>query len=185
MPPAKTIKQHQDKYRDCALCPRHIDRSKVCLFNNPPPADILFISSSPSLTDDHYGAVCSDEKTYLDHLVFKMNTFLRTNYTFSITSLVSCFASNKPTNKEIEACQPRLREFIRLCNPLTIVLIGKDVQLDDMTLSLHRSIPYHCVIEMEHPAFLFQKAEEIGKEQIAQLVLGQLSKLINAGRRIR
>ena len=51
--------------------------------------------------------------------------------TYALTNLVACFpreakarGDNEPEPGEIAACRPRLMEFIKLCHPRLVVLVG-------------------------------------------------------------
>jgi hypothetical protein len=51
---------------------------------------------------------------------------------YALTNLVACIPldeggnkTQEPSEEAIEACAPRLREFVRLCKPLIMIRVGK------------------------------------------------------------
>lgn len=85
---------------------------------------------------------------------------------YAMTNLVGCIPMDdkrskigQPDTDSVEACQPRLVEFIELCDPSLIVCVGtmaRDAMEQGFSHSpqLHKKIP---MIDIRHPAYILRQ----------------------------
>lgn len=91
----------------------------------PQPAPGMF--AGMGLAEDTPWDVAHDRAVELG-LISEYTVWLR----YALTNLVACYpreakgrGDNEPESEEIEACRGRLVEFVRLCRPRLIVLVGQ------------------------------------------------------------
>lgn len=121
---------HVAQWKDCTKCPLGAQRDRICLGRGVIPAEIVFIGEAPGVSEDALGLPFKGPAgALLDQIIERA---LPSNTRFALTNLVACFpriakeaGDNEPDPREIEACRPRLREFVRLCHPRLIVLVGQ------------------------------------------------------------
>ena len=109
----------------CYLCPALCEsRSQIVMPTHGPQNGLLCVGEAPGGDEDRVGEgfVGSAGKT-LDGLLLA-NSIARNQY--GRANLVRCRPQDnrKPTKSEIEACLPKLADFIRLAAPRVIVTIG-------------------------------------------------------------
>lgn len=146
-----TWQDHVAKWRDCSRCPLSQQRGRICLARGTVPCDVLFIGEAPGASEDALGQPfkgpagllldCRDEdrpgivqRALPSHLEWSEETqanVWKVDVPCAFTNLVACFprwaksrGDNEPEVSEIKACTPRLVEFVRLCRPRLIVLVG-------------------------------------------------------------
>ena len=127
-------RRHWNRWKDCTACPLHLQRNRVVLARGKVPAEVVFIGEAPGPSEDvigkpFVGPAGKDRGCGLDHLI---EVVLGQRYSYAITNLVACFPReakragvNEPPAEAVWACAPRLREFVRLCKPRLVVLVGK------------------------------------------------------------
>lgn len=102
----------------------------VCLAWGRVPCDILFVGEAPSIAADVVGEPFTGEiRALMDPVIEKAGA---AEFTYAYTNLVCCVPRSPedrakvtvPTDEEILACRPRLREFIALCRPRLIMAVG-------------------------------------------------------------
>jgi DNA polymerase len=94
------------------------------------PSPILFIGEAPGVSEDLLGKpFCGPAGKLLDKIIERG---IDGQWDYALTNLVACIPideegnkTQEPSEEAIEACAPRLREFVRLCKPRLIVLVGK------------------------------------------------------------
>lgn len=124
-------KKHRAKWKDCQLCSLCEGRDKIVLARGQIPSDIVFIGEAPGESENILGSpFVGPAGIRLDQIITL--ALEGTGLRYSLTNLVACFPKeekregiNEPPVEAIKACQPRLIEYIRLCTPQAIVLVGK------------------------------------------------------------
>ena len=128
VPEKLTWAQHVSKWRNCSQCKLCDQRYMIVLGKGQAPCDILLVGEAPGESEDVHGQPFVGPAGYLlDQIVSRSTGSLRKAY----TNLVGCFpavskqlGTHRPYEDEIEACRPRLQEFIELAEPKLIVAVG-------------------------------------------------------------
>lgn len=155
-------KDHKKDFKDCSSCPLHEFRRRIVLAKGKVPADIVFIGEAPSMSDDALGTPFSGPAGILldqivEDVVSQSDDF--TELRMAYTNLLGCIPREgrgqgkvkQPAKEHIQACYPRLQDFIDLCNPKLIVCVGKIVEKTVSTLFIE-----HEAITITHPAVILR-----------------------------
>lgn len=129
-------KQHQAKWKKCKLCDLCEGRTQVVLAKGKIPADVVFLGEAPGPSEDVIGLPFVGPAGHLLDSMLKAAGYFHTDEDvtaprMAFTNLVCCIPRDDDSNKlseppkyAIEACAPRLKEFIDLCNPKLVVCVG-------------------------------------------------------------
>lgn len=131
------FQQHVNRWKNCTDCPLCEVRTKVVLTRGKIPADLLFIGEAPGPSEDSVGSpFIGPAGSLLDRMIAQATP---DTIRIAFTNTVACFPRltaeeklQEPTKKyrdpnevEIKACHNRLVEFVRICQPKVIVLLGE------------------------------------------------------------
>lgn len=104
------------------------------------PCDIVFIGEAPGKSENVLGKPFVGPAGKLldriiDRTIGKYNRNLTEGaapLTYAMTNLVGCIPldskgdkTEEPSHDDIQACRPRLEEFVGLCSPRLVVAVGK------------------------------------------------------------
>jgi len=177
------VQDHFAKWSNCTDCKLHQTRTKPCLAKGCTPCDFLFLGEAPSQSDDIRGLPFTGPAGNLLKAI--INTALHEHKkdfdlqpTYAITNLVACVPNHpkenievggtrQPYQTEVEACSPRLEEFINICKPKGIVYIG------DFATTYLTMLP---TIKLVHPARILA-ADDLNN--YAPIYLKQINALAN------
>lgn len=129
---ASLYQQHVDKWSHCKRCDLCKDRTTVVLARGNVPAEILFIGEAPGPAEDVLGQPFVGPAGHLLDGIIKES--VPAHRKIAYTNLVACIPIDdggekfkQPPKHAIKACEPRLLEFIRLCEPRLrlVVLVGQ------------------------------------------------------------
>jgi len=123
---------------------------------------VLFVGEAPGRSEDELG------EPFLGRAGKLLDTMLSTlqeKYTFSygITNIVCCMPTERkdgkeqlrpPTDKEANACRPKLENIISICNPKLVVTLGKTAYTHLPESVQESAVP---VCELQHPAYILRK----------------------------
>ena len=119
-------REHKEKWRDCQLCELAECRGRVVLARGSVPCEVLFVGEAPGPSEDVLGQPFMGPAGKLLDSILK-----HTDLKWALTNLVACFPKeigksgwHEPSKESIEACAPRLREFVGMCKPRVIVCVG-------------------------------------------------------------
>ena len=139
------------------------EANRICLARGQVPCDVLFCGEAPGESEDVIGSpFVGPAGQLLDHVICQA---LPDTVRYAITNLVGCIPRDdegqktiEPDDESVEACKPRLVEFIELCNPKLIVCVGNLARnwLDPgfkHSHKLHKKIPQ---IHVYHPAYILR-----------------------------
>lgn len=172
---------HVSSWRDCTQCELHEHRKRVVLARGDIPADIVFTGEAPGQSEDVLGRpFVGPAGKLLDYIVKEAmpleyadgeyNPPTGPKYTTAFTNLVACIPLDEdhiktaePSRDCIKACELRLVEFVRLCQPKLIVLVGalakKHImgqamfsEHEDYSLEWIDDGKYLHFVEITHPA---------------------------------
>lgn len=101
----------------------------ICIARGQVPCDVLFVGEAPGESEDVIGRPFVGPAGKLLDYIIERSLLKGTRY--ALTNLTMCIPREgdgqkaaQPLPEEIEACAPRLREFIRICQPKLIVCVG-------------------------------------------------------------
>lgn len=156
----------KERWKDCTNCSLCHTRSKVVLSRGTYPCDIVFVAEAPGISEDAAGyPMVGPAGQLLDKIISRA---LPKHVTYAITNMLCCIPRDEDGIKMvdvrewdddwIEACSVRLQEFIELCDPKSIVTVGKVAEgwLDPgykHYIKFHRKIPMVTII---HPAAILR-----------------------------
>lgn len=148
-----TWTSHQERWKNCTLCPLHERRRKIVLLKGSIPADILFIGEAPSASENAIGVPFTGPAGHLlDHIVKStldkcgsevdtggcdpsgrwVSVWQPLDVRIAYTNLIACIPKDEtgnkvgePTKECIHACSPRLEEVFKLCRPALCVCVGQ------------------------------------------------------------
>ena len=133
---------HVLNWQHCTRCPLHEQRTQVVLARGSLPCDVCFIGEAPGVSEDSLGTPFEGPAGKLLDKIIE-SALVGSGYKsdargsdqdavrVAFTNLVGCFpleqkraGINEPPQDAIEACAPRLREFVALAKPKLIVCVG-------------------------------------------------------------
>lgn len=185
---AHTLKELVDRHiadwQDCTKCrlgqcPFVINK---CFFRGYLPCDVLFIGEAPGQNEDtHARPFIGEAGRCLDDIIKETSRRLTpfpesasteaqqawyrkdNQFRWCITNTVLCLpydqgSFREPAKDEVEACQPRLMEFIELASPKLVCIMG---------LVAHRSLRFLKgvpTIYINHPSWFARLKNSVEKE---------------------
>jgi len=119
------IKRLNKKIRNCKKCILWKKRKNAVPGEGPMNARIMVIGQAPGAKEDETGRPFIGRAGQLLNQLLKIAKIKREKV--FITSPVKCFPpkNRKPTQKEIKACLPYLKEQIKIINPQKLILMGE------------------------------------------------------------
>ena len=146
LPQSVSLKKHWQTWNDCQRCSLCKTRDHLAVlyrwhrplgktdqaFEPSVPADVLFIGEAPGESEDLTGhPFTGPSGGYLSRTIRDAQENTNT-HTLKIlfTNILACIPLNgtevrPPNPSEVEACRPRLEEFIVSTQPTAIVAVGK------------------------------------------------------------
>jgi len=124
-------KNHKRLWNGCNRCGLANVRTNVVLVRGSIPCDVGFLGEAPGESEDllkepFVGPAGKKLDDILEAAIAKSQTFLR----LAIFNVVGCFPRTdegfrQPAKDEIEACRPRLEDFLSFSKPRLIVTLGR------------------------------------------------------------
>lgn len=164
MTPYQSFVQRWSSCTACELC--HV-RRHVVLSRGVVPCDVCFIGEAPGPSENKLGVpFIGPAGKLLDQIIAQAEQRVGRMFRKAFTNLISCFPKNVEEGKKwneppafaIKACAPRLMEFVKLCKPRLIVLVGrlaeKYTPLDQENVQQLQPIPKRVAIV--HPAAILR-----------------------------
>lgn len=124
---------HVAKWGQCRLCPLCETRDKVVFARGKLPADILLCGEGPGISENIRGIPFDGPAgKLLDQIVARALQGGWEHLRVVHCNLVMCIPLSpltgqkidKPEPEHVEACRPRLEEFIRIASPKLVVAVG-------------------------------------------------------------
>lgn len=158
----RTWKEHKQFWSSCTKCDLCHNRSNVVLCRGQLPCDVLFVGEAPGTSEDVLGRpFVGQAGKLLDDIIESSN---RLQLRLAFTNLVACIPTGEkygttraPTKEEIQSCEPRLKEIIRIANPKTIILVGKLVDKYVLSSTMENTGVHY--FKLLHPAAVLQADE--------------------------
>lgn len=168
---SQTLTELFDIWGDCTRCKLHQVRNKIVKFSGPETAKIMALGEGPGPSEDFYGdPFVGKAGKYLDRVLLGCARLKRA--LIHVANIVMCFPNEDgeirpPDTEEVAACNPRLRNHIRLVNPKLVILLGdkafKAIFPDGEKISSARGIPHNhpewpgvTFIPVFHPSYLMR-----------------------------
>lgn len=174
----KALRQIKAAWTGCKDCTIRDNPGvhEYVFFRGSCPCDVLFIGEAPGKDEDLYGepfigragrVLDSMIQQAGDELCDRWNSSKSTlfyhntagdAFSYGITNIVACMpllnsSIRPPTKEEAEACNPRLIETIRACQPKLMVLLGQVAKKHHKIPVGLESIP---TVELQHPAYILR-----------------------------
>jgi uracil-DNA glycosylase len=120
----RTLEQAALEASTCTLCRLASGRTQVVYGAGDPHADLMFIGEGPGFHEDKQGEPFVGAAGQLLNRMLAEIGLLRENV--YIANCVKCRPPNNrdPSQDELDACTPYLREQIRLVDPHVVVTLG-------------------------------------------------------------
>lgn len=161
--PLTAWQTHVRDWKDCTRCHLSEGRNTVVLARGRVPCDVVFVGEAPGESEDSLGKpFIGPAGRLLDEIIAKS---LGDRFTYALTNLVGCIPrdveggkDSKPDDEAIEACKPRLLEFLSIAKPRLVVAVGK-LSEDWTSGKYKRSIPLPsgCKwVTIVHPAWILR-----------------------------
>jgi uracil-DNA glycosylase len=154
---------HVQNWSNCKRCDLHKTRTNVVLGRGQIPSSVCFVGESPGRSEDICGeAFIGPAGEILDDIIKQAQEMIA--FTYAITNLIGCIPTDEENDKleppyeSVEACAPRLIEFVKMCNPRLLVCVGKHAESYLDTKLKYRirvgdSIPR---VSIKHPAAIIR-----------------------------
>jgi uracil-DNA glycosylase family 4 len=137
----------------------------VVLARGKVPCDVLFVGEAPGASEDIRGIPFDGPAGQVLDRIVARGLDGREDLRVAFTNLVGCIPrgedgkkAGEPEEDQIEACKPRLSDFIRLADPRLIVCVGRLAD-DWLSPGFKHSVPLHRQIPMAkivHPAAILR-----------------------------
>ena len=163
----RALDAHLRAWTGCRDCPigQNICVHSQVFFRGDIKCDILFIGKAPGQSEDTWGIpFVGPAGKKLNEIVEAAALEVFPNgldaLHFACTNTVLCFPMDAignerdPTKKEVEACRPRLLEFIEICKPKVIITVGAVAEKQTPKIN---GIDYMTI---KHPTWILQQNNE-------------------------
>jgi len=160
------LKALYDKIKDCHRCPLGERRTNLVFGTGHPNADLMFIGEAPGRDEDLTGIpFVGRAGKLLDRILAAMTIKREDVY---IANILKCRppGNRDPLPSEIQACEPYLKEQIRIIDPKVICCLGRiaaQVLLDtNLPMKRLRGTTHNYMdrplVATYHPAALLRNA---------------------------
>lgn len=148
--------QHVAKWKDCRACGLCDQRNRIVLARGQVPCDVLLIGEAPGDSENAIGLPFKGPAgKLLDAIILAAGI----EHRVAMTNLVACYpkeakdaGTNEPDWREIEVCRPRLEEFVGICAPRLVVMVGR---LAEQHLAGSEAVKCHTC-SIAHPAAILR-----------------------------
>lgn len=132
---ANAVKKHITRWENCKKCKLCQGRRHVVFARGVIPCDVCFIGIGPGKSEDTLGEPFVGPAGHrMDQIIARaFEGYERLRY--ALGNLICCIPKDddgteqsEPDEEDVQACAPRLREFVTLCDPKLIVCVGKVVK---------------------------------------------------------
>lgn len=174
---------HTKQWINCTRCSLCKVRKKVVLARGKIPCDVLYIGEAPGLSEDILGLpFIGPAGKLLDQQIRQAEQEAGREFRKLWTNLVGCIPKNPDTNRkneeplpeEVEACNPRVEQLIKLAKPRIIVLVGDLAKAQGKIREW--GIPNKALlVGVRHPAFILRVSNPAQKQHEYDRVVVQLA----------
>lgn len=160
-----SLQNHQHNWKNCQRCPLHTVRKSVVLIRGTVPCKVLFIGETPGESEDVLGVPFMGPAGKLLNQIIESacnkagRPWFVTQMAF--THLIGCIPKNEDTRRkgteplpsEVEACQSRILDLIKISKPKIIVAVGT---LSDKYGKKQEWEKYATIEVIHHPSYLMR-----------------------------
>ncbi len=175
----RNYRRHWSKWNGCHACPLHRHVCNHVIASGQVPCQVVFIGEAPGEVEDTLGKpFVGRAGKVLQEMIAEIQRRLPTPITYAITNTVACkpFPKGaeicKPEREHIEACLPRLVEFLKIARPQMIVALG-DVAFSTITKYDPAKDLKVDVVKAWHPSYVLRHGGKTSlefKKVVLQLV---------------
>jgi uracil-DNA glycosylase family 4 len=165
---AEWWKSFYSQWSACTQCPLHKCRNSIVLFRGRIPNDILLIGEAPGASEDQFGyPFVGESGKYLDGLLLESDLYPDS---LCFTNTVCCIPLDEnsdlrdPSAAEIKACNLRLRQFHKACNPVLVIYVG------NIAAAASKDIAGWS-IRVKHPSWILQLPSNKRNVERARFIL--------------
>lgn len=148
-------------------CPPAAGTGMVCLARGSVPCDVLFVGEAPGESENALGRpFVGPAGKLLDEIVRRALAGFDPRPRVAFTNAVGCVPRDEvggklhePDGDQLDACKPRLEEFLALARPRLIVAVGavaRDHLAQGYKHSLELPSPPPTVVSIVHPAAILR-----------------------------
>lgn len=135
---------HVEQWKECTLCELHKTRKQVVHLRGDVPCQVLFVGEAPGDVEDNEGfPFIGPAGDKLQSIIDEAFLFADPNtgetspiVTYALTNLIGCiprdeskcYLPSEPGIEHIQACQPKLEELVKICDPVVIVCVGSNAR---------------------------------------------------------
>jgi uracil-DNA glycosylase family 4 len=123
---------HRNNWINCRRCLLCEKRKKVVLARGSIPCDIVLCGEGPGQSEDVLGYPFAGPAGHLLNRMMAEGFRGKEHLKIALTNLVGCIPlegvgkkAGEPPRESIEACSPRLIEFVEICRPKLLVMVGR------------------------------------------------------------
>ena len=180
------FRKHAHRWQSCKACSLHETRCRVVIARGTIPCDVLFIGQAPGQNEDIIGQpFVGPAGKQLDRIV-EESLGGDPNVRIAFTNVVACFPTTdgqerEPDHDEIQACRPRLEEFIGIASPRLIVAVGTVARKAlEQGYRASPKLPAGVkLIDVIHPAAIF-RAPWVQRRLMEQRAAVQIRKAVES-----
>ena len=158
-----TFNTHNARWESCTKCDLWKTRKDDVFARGTIPCDVLFIGEAPGQSEDVIGKPFVGPAGKLLNGMISDVVLAYPGISYGITNLVGCLPyktakSHEPTKEQIEACLPKLREFILIARPKAIIMVGdlSSEYVPTVIESLPEKQRPEYTEHIYHPAFILR-----------------------------
>lgn len=171
LPVISPYQRHVASWYGCQRCDLHEGRIRMCFARGDIPADVVMVGAGPGESENIIGKpFMGPAGQLLDHIVEQIIYRYGMALRFAFTNVVCCIPRDEDGNKahepvpeEVDACRPRLEEFIRVADgwkTLRLIVGVGNTAADAFDDKLRRHTKLHRpidVVAIKHPSHILQK----------------------------
>lgn len=163
--------QHLKSWGNCTKCPLHKTRRKIVLAKGKLPASVVMVGEAPGASEDVIGQpFVGPAGKLLDRIIEMAAEEACFKPSIAFTNLVCCIPKAPDTNRkrgeplkgEIEACRPRLEQFLGIHSQsirLLVLVGGLSAKWGGLTSNWGVKCP---TLEIVHPSYMLQNKGQQG-----------------------
>lgn len=158
---------HVQRWSNCHACKLCETRRNVVLARGQITSDVVFIGEAPGKSEDTLASPFEGPAgQLLDEIVNRSVGRFHRTLRVSFSNLIACIPwdevennkTAKPPDWAVEACKPRLQEFLAIADPRLLVCVGKEA-LYWLQPGFRSSVKLPKKIEqvdINHPSWMLQ-----------------------------
>lgn len=155
-------RQHKAHWESCERCELHLGCLKRVLARGSLPCEVLFIGEAPGESEDAIGKPFVGRAGRVLQMLLEDAAEKFRPFTYAITNVVACkpFGAGEeivpPPPAAIEACRPRLLDFIdNIAAPDCCIALGKVAEKHALGIAKQTTVDHWT--SLYHPSYILRK----------------------------